>query len=59
MNNFTKGCPFCEEKKRKAIKKKLEKKAKEFGRKIWEGEPIDLLDFYKTMKRLKKVGGNE
>jgi len=35
--------------------KKLKKKSAEFGGKLWKGEPIDLLDFYKTMKKLKKI----
>ena len=35
--------------------KKLNKKSKEFGKKLWNGEPIDLLDFYKTMKKLEEI----
>ena len=39
--------------------KKLNKKSSEFGNKIWKGEPIDLLDFYKTMKKLEKIEENK
>jgi len=39
--------------------KKLKKKSAEFGGKLWKGEPIDILDFYKTMKNLEKIKENK
>ena len=39
--------------------KKLNKKSVEFEKKLWNGEPIDLLDFYNTMKNLKKIEENK
>ena len=38
---------------------KLKKKSAKFGEQIWNGEPIDLLDFYKTMKKLEEIEKNK